>query len=179
MATAYYRKRSHICYFPMWSHYHHKHGIVVLIVRGCFHRKHGWNKLFLHSSHDKLSRFFSCISLIRDHTIFLVLFGVNKHLRFFSKIISHLHPKGSFNFVSLWKNFTRAYLFQIALEIKWLPIQTEAKIIIPCYILHPAYFVSHHAAWCSCLSRISLSEHFPFVCFSLRSLVVISAEINY
>ena len=38
--------------------------------------------------------------------IFLVQFGKNKHLLVFKK-------------------FTRAYLFQIALEIMWLPIQTK------------------------------------------------------
>ena len=45
--------------------------------------------------------------------IFLVQFGINKHLLIFlrSQICQSL------------KKFTRAYLLQIALEIMWLPIQ--------------------------------------------------------
>ena len=49
-------------------------------------------------NYDKLSRIFSCILSIRNHMIFLVQFGMNKHLLIF--LI-----------------FTCAYLFQIALEI--------------------------------------------------------------
>ena len=41
--------------------------------------------------------------------IFLVQFGINKHLLLFQR------PQ--------IEKFTRAYLFQIALEIMWLPIQ--------------------------------------------------------
>ena len=87
------------------------------------------------------------------------------------------------------KKFTRAYLFQISLEIKWLSIQTEAKLSY-CAIYSvlynsfsrfekrvSSYFVSYHAN--SCLSRILLSKHFPFLCFSLCSQVVLLAEINY
>ena len=48
------------------------------------------------------SRIFPCIFLTRNHIIFLVQFGVNKHL-----LIALL----------VFKKFTRAYLFQIALEI--------------------------------------------------------------
>ena len=66
--------------------------IIVLIVRGCFDRTHGLNKLFFHLVHalllhnyDKLSRIFSCMLLIRNHMIFLVQFGINKHLSIFSK----------------------------------------------------------------------------------------------
>ena len=51
--------------------------------------------------------------------IFLVQFGINKHLLIFSKTTNCTSPTGSCNFVS-----TRAYLFQIVLEIMWLPIQT-------------------------------------------------------
>ena len=36
-------------------------------------------------NYDKLSRIFSYILLIRNHTIFLVQFGINKHLLIFSK----------------------------------------------------------------------------------------------
>ena len=62
--------------------------------------------------------------------IFLVQFGVNKHLLIFAKTTNCTRPTGSCNFVSLWKNllislfiYLFAYLFQIALEIMWLPIQ--------------------------------------------------------
>ena len=88
VATSPYRKRSHICNLSMWSHYHHRHNIIVLILRGCFYRTHGLNKLFLHLMRAlcfcivmiSYLVFFSCISLIRNHVIFLVLFGINKHL---------------------------------------------------------------------------------------------------
>ena len=63
--------------------------IIVLIVRGCFERMHSLNKLFfaldaralLLHNYDRLSRiFFSCILLVRSHMIFLVQYGINKHL---------------------------------------------------------------------------------------------------
>ena len=44
--------------------------------------------------------------------IFLVQFGINKHLT-----SNCTRPTGSINFISLKKKFARAYLFQIALEI--------------------------------------------------------------
>ena len=49
--------------------------------------------------------------------IFLVQFGINKHLLIFSKTTNCTRPTGSCNFVSLKKKFTRFYLFQIALEM--------------------------------------------------------------
>ena len=52
-------------------------------------------------NYDKPSGIFPYILLTRNHMIFLVQFGINKHLLIFSKITK----------------FTRAYLFQIALEI--------------------------------------------------------------
>ena len=85
--------------------------IIVLIVRGCFDRTHGLNKLFLHLmrallmfNYDKPSRIFPCILLTRNHTIFLVQLGINKHLLIFSKITNCTRPTGSCNFVSLCKN---------------------------------------------------------------------------
>ena len=74
--------------------------IIVLIVRGSFDRTHGLNKLFfalnaralLMFNYDKPSRIFPCILLTRHHMIFLVQFGINKHLLIFSKTT---------NFVSL------------------------------------------------------------------------------
>ena len=66
--------------------------IIVLIVRGCFDRTHGLNKLFLRLmralfmfNYDKPSRIFLCILLTGNHMIFLVQFGINKHLLIFSK----------------------------------------------------------------------------------------------
>ena len=55
--------------------------------------------------------------------IFLVQCWIYKHLLIFSKTTNCIRPTGSCNFVSLWKNFTGAYLFQIALEIMWLSIR--------------------------------------------------------
>ena len=108
--------------------------IIVLIVRDCFDRTHKVScrfekiifaldarALFLHDC-DKLSCIFSCIILARYHMIFLVQFGINKHLLIFSYETKCTRPTGSWNFVSLWKKFTLAYLFQIALEIMSLPI---------------------------------------------------------
>ena len=67
--------------------------IIVLIVRGCFDRTHGLNKLFfaldaralLMFNYDKPSRIFPCILLTRNHMIFLVQFGINKHLLIFQR----------------------------------------------------------------------------------------------
>ena len=93
--------------------------IIVLIVRGCFDRTHGLNKLFfaldaralLMFNYDRPSRIFPCILLTRNHIIFLVQFGINKHLLIFPKTTNCTRPTGSL------KRFTGAYLFQIALEI--------------------------------------------------------------
>ena len=82
--------------------------IIVLIVRGCFDRTHGLNKLFfaldaralLMFNYDKPSRIFPCILLTRNHMIFLVQFGINKHLLIFSKTTNCTCPTGSCNFVS-------------------------------------------------------------------------------
>ena len=84
--------------------------IIVLILRGCFDRTHGLNKLFfaldaralLIFNYDKPSRIFPCILLTRNHMIFLVQFvNVFKDHKFCLSL----------------KEFTLAYLFQIALEI--------------------------------------------------------------
>ena len=47
--------------------------------------------------------------------IFLVQFGINKHLWIFQRPQSAL--------LLVFEKFTRAYLFQMVLEIMWLPIQ--------------------------------------------------------
>ena len=78
--------------------------------------------LLLHD-YDKLSRIFSCKLLIRNQMIFLVQCWIYKYLLIFSKTTNCIRPTGSCNFVSLWKKFTGAYLFQIALEIIWLSIR--------------------------------------------------------
>ena len=63
--------------------------IIVLIVRGCFDRTHGLKNfmifaldarvLLLHN-YDKLSCIFTCVLLIPNPMIFLVQFGINKHM---------------------------------------------------------------------------------------------------
>ena len=85
----------------MWR-YH----IIVLIVRTV------WINYFLHLvralclclDYDRPSRIFPCLLLTRNHMIFLVQFGINKHLLIFSKTTNCTRPTGSCNFVSLWKN---------------------------------------------------------------------------
>ena len=67
--------------------------IIVLIVRSCFDRTHGLNKLFfaldaralLMLNYDKPSSIFTCILLTRNHMIFLVQSGINKHFLIFLK----------------------------------------------------------------------------------------------
>ena len=58
-------------------------------------------------NYDKPSCIFPCMLLTRNHMIFLVQIGINKHLLICKSL----------------KKFTRAYLFQIALEIMWLPLR--------------------------------------------------------
>ena len=47
---------------------------------------------------------FSSVLLISNHMIFLVQFGINKHLQIFLKTTNCTRPTGSCNFVSLSKN---------------------------------------------------------------------------
>ena len=47
--------------------------------------------------------------------IFLVQFGINKHSQIFQRL----------QIFVVFEKFARAYLFQIALEIIWLPIQMK------------------------------------------------------
>ena len=121
------------------------------------------------------------------HMIFLVLFGTNKHLYIFQR--PHIEFALRARVILLVFEKIYSCLFQISLEIKWFSIQTEAKLSY-CAIHSVLYnsfsrfekrvssfFVSYHAN--SCLSRILLSKHFPFLCFSLCSQVVLLAEINY
>ena len=83
--------------------------IIVLIVRGCFDRTHGLNKLFfalnaralLMFNYGKPSRIFPCILLTHNHMIFLVQFGINKHLLIFSRSTNSTRSAGLYNFVSL------------------------------------------------------------------------------
>ena len=55
--------------------------------------------------------------------IFLVQFGINKHLKIFQRpqIALALRARA---ILLVFEKFTRAYSFQIALEIMWLSIQT-------------------------------------------------------
>ena len=56
--------------------------------------------------------------------IFLVQFEINKHLQIFQRpqIALALQARA---ILFVFEKFTRAYLFQIALEIMWLPIQIK------------------------------------------------------
>ena len=55
----------------------------------------------------------TCILLTSNQIIFLVQFGINKHSQIFQRL----------QIFVVFEKFARAYLFQIALEIIWLPIQ--------------------------------------------------------
>ena len=54
--------------------------------------------------------------------ILLAQFGINKHSQFFSKTTNSTGPLGPGNIFVVFENVALAYLFQIALEINWLPI---------------------------------------------------------
>ena len=54
--------------------------------------------------------------------IFLVQFGIKSTHKFFKDYKLH-SPYGLVQFFVIFEKFTRAYLFQIALEIIWLPIR--------------------------------------------------------
>ena len=56
--------------------------------------------------------------------IFLVQFGLNKHVYIFQRPQSALALRAR-ALLLVFEKFTRAYLFQIALEIMWLPILTS------------------------------------------------------
>ena len=61
--------------------------------------------------------------------IFLVQFGINKYLQIFQRpqIALALRSRA---ILLVFEKFTRAYLFQIALEIMWLPLQKIPFILI-------------------------------------------------
>ena len=54
--------------------------------------------------------------------IFLVQFGINKHLQIFQRAQIALALRAR-AILLVFEKFTRAYLFQVALEIMWLPRQ--------------------------------------------------------
>ena len=54
--------------------------------------------------------------------IFLVQIGINKHLWIFQRPQSALALRAR-ALLLVFEKFTRAYLFQMVLEIMWLPIQ--------------------------------------------------------
>ena len=67
----------------------------------------------------------------------------------------------------MFKNFTRAYLFQIALEIMWLPIQ----------IAHPIYRLVHNLAR-SAQAAVSKPRYGMEICsFNKRMYGLVSKEI--
>ena len=57
-----------------------------------------------------------CVLLISNHMIFLVQFGINKDLQIFQRPQSALALRAR-ALLLVFEKFTRAYLFQIALEI--------------------------------------------------------------
>ena len=61
--------------------------------------------------------------------IFLAQFGINTGTRKFFKDYKLHSPYGLVQFFVDFEKFTRAYLFQIALEIIWLPIQTFVSFL--------------------------------------------------
>ena len=65
---------------------------------------------------------FSCILLISNHMVFLVQFGMNKSLKIFQRPQSALALRDRV-LLLVFEKCTRSYLFQIVLEIMWLPIQ--------------------------------------------------------
>ena len=67
-------------------------------------------------NYDKLSRIFSCLLLTRNHMIFLVQFGINKHLLIFQRPQIALALRAH-TILLVFKKITRAHFFQTALEI--------------------------------------------------------------
>ena len=67
-------------------------------------------RVLLLLNYDKLSRICSSILLISNHIIFLVQFGLNKHLLIFSKITNCTRLTGSCNFVSIWKMYSCLFI---------------------------------------------------------------------
>ena len=63
-----------------------------------------------------------CLLLASNHMIFLEQFGINKYLQIFQRPQIALALRGR-AILSVFENFTLAYLYQIALEIMGLPIR--------------------------------------------------------
>ena len=132
-------------------------------------------------NYDKPSRIFSCILLTRNHMIFLVQFGINKHLLIFSKTTNCTRPTGSCNFVSLWKNLlvliysklhskSRDYLYETCTFICFISVLTLASNIHNWQ--HEAVCPSYHPF----LFRYSLT--FSFFC-KLHYLRFITSRQQY
>ena len=68
-----------------------------------------WCACLFMLNYDKPSCIFSCKLLTRNLMIFLVQFGINKHLLIFSKTTNCPHPMGFCNFVSLKKLLVLIY----------------------------------------------------------------------
>ena len=78
--------------------------------------------------------------------IFLMQFGVNKHLRSFQRLQNALALRPWVIFFLGFEKFARAYLFQIALEIIWLPTQTnfcplDQQLSVYCYIQSVKWYI--------------------------------------
>ena len=63
--------------------------------------------------------------------IFLLQFGINKHLEIFQRPQSALALRAC-ALLLVFEKSPSAYLFQIALEIMWLPIQTLKNLLKVC-----------------------------------------------
>ena len=76
-------------------------------------------KEFLWCRPQEQSDIFACVLLTSNHMIFLVQFGINKHSYIFQRLQIARARRARAILLALEK-FTRAYLFQIVLEIMWL-----------------------------------------------------------
>ena len=75
-----------------------------------------------------LSEIFVHIPLTSNHMIFLVQFGINKHLYIFQRPQIALAQRTRV-ILFVFEKFTCAYLFQIELKIMRLPIQIVKKVL--------------------------------------------------
>ena len=126
-------------------------------------------------NYDKPSRIFPCILLTRNHMIFLVQFGINKHLLIFSKTTNCTRPTGSCNFVSLSKNllvliYSKLHSKSCDYLYKYSD-RSFAHLQILLY-LWVAIYVSNLIQRCEILVRF-------FVCFPLSAPEMISNVWNF
>ena len=80
--------------------------------------------------------------------IFLVQFEINKHLQIFRRPQIALALRAP-AILLVFEKFTRAYLFQIVLEIMWLPesITQRAKLLNADWSMKRVFFFLNFASW--------------------------------